>query len=153
RFVRGEPSGHDVFTLERVCKRYGERDVLKDVELAVYRGDRMGIVGPNGSGKSTLLRLMLGRERPDRGKVGQGERVRLAYYDQELASLNLENTVVGELGTVRPELNEGALRGIAGIFLFRGDEAFAMLGRLSGGERARVALAKVVLRPANVLVL
>ncbi len=145
--------GDDVLQLRDLSKRYGDKVIFEDLNLDVYRQDRVGIIGPNGIGKTTLLRLILGQEKPTSGTVKVGYNLRVGYYDQEHASLNLDNTVLDEIWELRPDDTRGQVRSYLGRFLFSGEEVFKPIGDLSGGEQSRVALAKLLLENANFLIL
>jgi ATP-binding cassette subfamily F protein 3 len=149
------PSGRDVVTLSHTRRAYGERVVLDDVSLVIERADRVALIGPNGAGKSTLLRLLAGRDRPTRGSVTQGVGVRPAYFAQDQAEhLDPSNTVFDEVYQAAPaSWDVQAVRDLLGRFLFSGDDQFKSVATLSGGERSRVALAKLLLRPNNLLLL
>lgn len=121
-------------------------------DVEIVRGDRVGLIGPNGSGKSTLLRTFIGELPPVSGQVLIGHNVRIGYYAQTHAGLNMERTVIDEIREVSALSEEGA-RGFLGRFLFSGDDVFKRVGDLSGGERSRVALAKLTLQGSNFLVL
>src|SRR5262249_35437158 len=155
RFMAAQPSGREVLKLDDVVKAYGQRSVLDRVDLLVERGERIGLVGPNGAGKSTLLRLMAGVERPDRGRLARGHNVRLAYFSQSQAeSLDPRRSVLEEIRADAPVgATETELRTLLGRFLFQQDDVFKAVAILSGGERSRLALAKMLLRPANLLLL
>ncbi|WP_050724604.1 ABC-F family ATP-binding cassette domain-containing protein [Vulgatibacter incomptus] len=129
------------------------RTLVAGATFTIRRGDRVGIVGPNGAGKSTLLRALLGKVPAADGFIRVGGKVSVGYYDQELSAVDGSRTVLEELGKARPSLPDGALRSHAGRFLFSGDEAERVIGTLSGGERARAALAKLTLAGFNLLVL
>jgi ATP-binding cassette, subfamily F, member 3 len=151
------PSGREVVTLARTTQAYGERTVLRDVSFTVERGQRVALIGPNGAGKSTLLRLMAGRQRPTRGTATLGVGVRSAYFAQDQAERldgGRESTVFDEVyGAAPASWDIQAVRDLLGRFLFSGDDQFAPVAGLSGGERNRVALAKLLLRPSNLLLL
>jgi ATP-binding cassette subfamily F protein 3 len=142
-----------VLRFRNVTKRYGERDVLRGVSLEIRRGEKVGIIGPNGTGKTTLLRLAAGLEPPTSGTVDLGPGVRLGYFAQHAEeTLHLERTVLDEVLGSRP-LSPEQVRTLLGRFLFSGEDAYKRVGQLSGGERRRVALAKLVLDRPDVLLL
>jgi ATP-binding cassette subfamily F protein 3 len=145
--------GDDVLQLRNLEKTYGDKVLFEDLDLDIYRRDKLGIIGPNGIGKTTLLRLILGQEEPTSGTAKVGYNLRIGYYDQEHASLNLDNTVLDELWELRPNDTPGQVRSYLGRFLFSGDEVFRPIRDLSGGEQSRVALAKLLLENANFLIL
>ncbi len=145
-------SGDEVLRVERLAKGFEEKPLFDGLELVVHRGDRIGIVGPNGSGKSTFLRILVGQMTPDAGAFEFGTNVEAAYFAQDLSSAMPENTVLDEImdagaGTY------GEARNILARFLFFGDDVFKRVGDLSGGERNRVALARLLLSHANLLLL
>lgn len=155
RFPECPPSGRDVLLLRKISKSFGDLHVLKNVNLQVERGDRIALVGPNGAGKSTLLRIMAEVDQPDKGSQLLGHNVRPSYFAQHQADiLNVDRTVVDEVYEAAPPTwTEEDVRGLLGRFLFSNDDVFKKIGVLSGGERSRVALAKMLLRPANLLFL
>jgi ATP-binding cassette subfamily F protein 3 len=154
-FPACQPSGREVVTLSHVNRAYGDRLVLQDVNLVLERGERVALIGPNGAGKSTLLRLLAGRDRPTRGSASLGVGVRPAYFAQDQAEhLDPENTAFDEVYQAAPaSWDIQAVRDLLGRFLFHGDAQFKSVATLSGGERSRVALAKLLLRPNNLLLL
>ena len=149
------PSGREVITLQRVHRAYADRSVLEDISLTLERGERVALIGPNGAGKSTLLRLLAGRDRPTRGTATLGIGVRPAYFAQDQSEqLDPANTVFDEVYQAAPaSWDIQAVRDLLGRFLFSGDDQFKSVTGLSGGERSRVALAKLLLRPNNLLLL
>ncbi|HEX8968434.1 MAG TPA: ABC-F family ATP-binding cassette domain-containing protein, partial [Chloroflexota bacterium] len=149
------PSGREVISLSHVRRAYGERTVLEDVSLVIERAERVALIGPNGAGKSTLLRLLAGRDRPTRGSATPGVGVRPAYYAQDQAEhLNPSNTIFDEIYQTAPaSWDIQAVRDLLGRFLFSGEDQFKSVATLSGGERSRLALAKLLLRPNNLLLL
>jgi ATP-binding cassette subfamily F protein 3 len=149
------PSGREVVTLSHVRRAYAERIVLEDVSLVIERGERVALIGPNGAGKSTLLRLLAGRDRPTRGSASLGVGVRPAYFAQDQAEhLDPANTVFDEVYQAAPaSWDIQAVRDLLGRFLFSGEDQFKSVATLSGGERSRVALAKLLLRANNLLLL
>ena len=149
------PSGREVVTLSHANRAYGDRLVLEDLSLVIERGERVALIGPNGAGKSTLLRLLAGKDRPTRGSASLGVGVRPAYFAQDQAEhLDPSNTVFDEVYQAAPaSWDIQAVRDLLGRFLFSGDDQFKSVATLSGGERSRVALAKLLLRPNNLLLL
>jgi len=152
-FTTDTRGGDDVLQLRNVSKSYDDKTLFRDLTMDLYRQDRLGIIGPNGIGKTTLLRMILGQDKPTTGTVRLGYNLRIGYYDQQLAGLNLDNTVIDELWQLRPKDNPGEVRSYLGRFLFSGDEVFKKVSDLSGGEQSRVALAKLLLANANFLIL
>lgn len=151
-FGFGGRSSHIVVAFDGVAKYFGDMRLFGGVTFEIYWGDRVAIVGPNGAGKTTLLRIITGEELADHGKIKVGPSVRTAYFDQEQEQLNPESTpletIVEEAGLIESEA-----RKYLGRYLFRGDEAFKKVGDLSGGEKSRLALARVALTDGNFLVL
>ena len=153
QFSSDRRENHEVLVCRNLQKRYGEREVLRRLSFTIHRGEKVGLTGPNGAGKSTLLRLLMGQEEPDAGSLGVGSNILVAYYDQELASLQPRNTVLDEVWLMAPDWTQGEMRSHLGRFLFSGDEVLQSVGSLSGGQKSRVALAKLMLTKANLLVL
>jgi len=154
RIPKPERSGEAVLRLEGVHKAYGDTRVYAGVDFLVRRGDKVALVGPNGAGKSTLLRMAAGVLPPDAGVREPGHRVRTAFYAQHaLEALDPGRTVLAELASAARTDDVPRLRGHLGAFLFSGDDVEKRVSVLSGGEKARLALAKMLLRPANFLVL
>ena len=153
----GERSGKLVAELTHVTKRFGDLVVVRDLDLAVMRGDRLGILGPNGAGKSTLLRLLLGEIAPDAGTVRRGTKLAVAYFDQLRATLDPERTLADTIspGSEWVELAGGRKHVLTYLadFLFPPQRANAPVKTLSGGERNRLLLARLFAQPANLLVL
>jgi ATP-binding cassette subfamily F protein 3 len=131
----------------------GAEPVARGVDVTIFRGERVGIVGPNGAGKTTLLRTLLGQIPPVAGEVERGHEVRVGYFDQKLGELDETRTLVEEIRGVRGDWNEDVVRGYLGMFRFSGDDPFRKVKGLSGGERNRMALAKMMLLPRNLLAL
>ena len=141
-------SGDEVLKAENLCKRFDGKTLYSDVSVNIRRGDRIFIIGPSGCGKTTLLKQL-----SDRGQVTFGVGVKAGFFDQHQSDLDLKNTVFGELRNTFPAVGDSALRGALALFLFKGDEVFKSIETLSGGERARVALCKLMLRHDNLLFL
>ncbi|MEX2579878.1 MAG: ABC-F family ATP-binding cassette domain-containing protein [Verrucomicrobiales bacterium] len=154
RFPQPERSGQTVLKLENICKHYGDNRVIDDFDFAIERGDKIAVVGVNGAGKSTFSRIIAGTEKPTSGERTEGHKVGIAYFSQTHADeLDPRKTVLETMeGSVTSEA-AGNLRSLLGAFLFRGDDVFKRVSVLSGGERGRLALARMLLQPANFLVL
>ncbi len=153
RFDAAERSGRVVLEATGITRQFGPLTVLDGVNLEVERGDRIALVGPNGAGKSTLIRLLAGVDQPDGGVVHRGHNVQAAYFAQHQAeTLDPTRTVLEELGH-DSDLTHNQLRSLLGRFLFSGDDAFKRISVLSGGERARLAFAKMLLETTNLLLL
>jgi ATP-binding cassette subfamily F protein 3 len=147
-------SGRTVLELKHVHKAYGPLTVFKDLSLHIERGDRIALVGPNGSGKSTLMRMLSAEEAPDGGTRTEGHEVVMEYFAQDEATrLNPTLTVYETLASGSPTGMVPAIRNILGGFLFSGDDVYKKAGVLSGGERTRLAVARMLLRPSNTLLL
>lgn len=147
-------TGDEVIALEGISKAYGDNLVYEGVDLKLYRGDHVALVGPNGAGKSTLMKLVAGVEEPTRGTVGLGQNVTFSYYAQhQLETLNPANTVLAELDSVATGWTSSEERRLLGAFLFHGDDVEKRVSVLSGGERARLALAKMLVCPDPLLCL
>lgn len=148
-------SGNDVLKVDQLSFQYDneKQPIFSGIRLDVNRGERIALVGPNGVGKTTLLKVVLGRLTPASGKVQLGTNVQIGYYDQEQANLNSAKTVLQELWDDYPTVNEKDIRTILGNFLFSGDDVLKPVHALSGGEKARLALAKLKMQQANLLIL
>ncbi|BCS35213.1 ABC transporter ATP-binding protein [Luteitalea sp. TBR-22] len=147
-------SGRTVLELSHVGKRYDEKVIFRDLSLLIERGDRVALVGPNGAGKSTLMRMLSGAEAPDSGTRTEGHQVVMQYFAQDEANrLEPTRTVYETLADGSPVHMVPAIRNILGGFLFAGDDVYKKAGVLSGGERTRLAVARMLLRPANLLLL
>jgi ATP-binding cassette, subfamily F, member 3 len=146
-------AGDQVLSVRELTKGYDGKRLWDAVKFDVRRGERIGVIGPNGSGKTTLLRVLLGEEDADAGTVRWGANLKIGYYDQRLDDFDPEMTVVEEVAEGRMGEREQALRDVLATMLFRGDDIYKPLGLLSGGERARVRLAQLLLDRPNVLVL
>ncbi|NCB31408.1 MAG: ABC transporter ATP-binding protein, partial [Clostridia bacterium] len=151
-FTAEEPGGNDVLLCDSLKKAYG-RPLFSDLSLHIRRGERVFLLGPNGCGKTTLLRLITGRERPDAGAVRPGARVRTGYYEQTMDSLAPGRTVMEEIQEAYPRMDGTEIRNALAAFLITGDDVFKQVGSLSGGEKARVQLLKLMLSGANLLLL
>ena len=153
-FPEAPKAGRVVIELHGARRAYGDNVVLRGVDLMVERGDRIALVGPNGAGKSTLMRIMAGIDRPDAGARALGHQVVLDYFAQDQASvLNAAPTVYEEMSSASPNAMVPMIRTILGGFLFSGDDVYKKCAVLSGGERNRLALAKMLLNASNLLLL
>ncbi len=154
RFPPATHSGKDVVSAKNATFGYGEKVVFRDLDWVIRRGSRVAIVGINGAGKTTLLKLLAGMLHPRSGEVRLGHQVQVGYYAQHQSeALDPKKTILRELEETAPDLPVSRVRGIAGAFLFTGDAVEKYCGVLSGGEKARVALAKLLLSPSNFLLL
>ena len=148
------PGGHTVVSLEKVAKAYGPVRLLQDYDFTMSKGDRIAIVGVNGSGKSTFTRLISGTEEPDAGRYIPGHHTQTAFFSQTHADvLDNEQTVLECVEAAAGRETRPLVRNLLGCFLFRGDDVFKKIGVLSGGERSRVALVCMLLKPANFLIM
>jgi ATP-binding cassette, subfamily F, member 3 len=154
RFPEAPRSGREVARLEGIHKAYGERTIYTDLSAQILRGDRIGVVGLNGAGKTTLLRLLAQEMQPDRGTVTLGHNVVVGYFAQHHAELlDPARTVLQEVHSLVPTEPQSWVRGVLGSFLFSGDDVDKKIGVLSGGERARVSLARLLVVPSNFLLM
>ena len=152
-FTARRRTGDDVLMLRDLSKGFEGRTLFEHFNLHLRAGDRVAIIGPNGVGKSTLLNIVAGQLSPDCGTVSFGSNVDLGYYDQQQASLHPEKDVMSEVWDDFPRLEPDRVRGVLALFLLTGDDVFQPVGTLSGGERGRVALAKLMLKQDNLLLL
>ncbi|MEK3954918.1 ABC-F family ATP-binding cassette domain-containing protein [Psychrobacillus sp. FSL K6-1464] len=152
-FTIDRPSGNDVLRLEEIAVGYPNNTVSSNISFSVYKQDRIALVGPNGVGKSTLLKTIMKQLEAAGGKIQYGTNVQFGYYDQEQAALTGNKTALLELWDEWPLMNERDIRNVLGRFLFTGDDVQKTVSTLSGGEKARLALAKLMLLKANTLVL
>lgn len=146
-------SGNDVILASGLAKSFEEKKLFANVELHVRRGDRAFLLGPNGCGKTTLLRVLLGRTPADQGRFTFGTNVQIGYFDQGLAGLHPEKTVLDEIWDTYPAMTQTQVRSALAAFLFQGEDVYKQVQTLSGGEKARTALLKLMLSGANLLLL
>jgi ATP-binding cassette subfamily F protein 3 len=154
KFPQPPPSGRTVVEAEELGKSYGEKQVFSHARFTVDRGDRLALVGVNGAGKSTLVRLLTGAEEPTSGSIRLGHNVVAEYFAQDQYKvLDPEARMLDDIGRAALHVSETELRSLLGCFLFTGDDVFKPLGVLSGGERNRYALARILVSPSNLLLL
>lgn len=146
-------SGNDVLRVEDLAKAYPSAALFSDISFEIKRGERVALIGNNGTGKTTILKIVNGLVEADEGSVTLGSNVHIGYYDQEHQLLHMEKTIFAEISDDYPELNNTRIRNVLAAFLFTEDDVFKRIGDLSGGERGRVSLAKLMLSDANFLIL
>lgn len=154
--IRLEPnitSGNDVLTVRDLSKSFGDNHLFSHVDIDLQRGERLAIIGNNGTGKTTLLKIINDMLPADSGEIRLGSKVHIGYYDQEHQVLHMEKTLFDELQDTYPDLNNTRIRNVLAAFLFTGDDVFKRIKDLSGGERGRISLAKLMLSNANFLIL
>ena len=154
--IRLEPnvlSGNDVLTVHDLGKSFGPLHLFSHVDFEIKRGERVAIIGDNGTGKTTILKIINGLVEPDSGELVLGSKVHIGYYDQDHQILHNEKTLFEEISNAYPGMTNTQIRNTLAAFLFTGDDAFKRIGDLSGGERGRVSLAKLMLSEANFLIL
>ena len=146
-------SGKDVLTVQNLSKSFDHKKLFWDINFEIKRGERVAIIGDNGTGKTTLLKIINGLLEPDTGEVIYGSNVSVAYYDQEHQVLHMDKTLFDELSDTYPEMTNTQIRNILAAFLFTGEDVYKKIADLSGGERGRVSLVKLMLSKANFLLL
>ena len=146
-------SGKDVLTVHDLSKSFDEKHLFSNINFEIKRGERVAIIGDNGTGKTTLLKIINGLLSPDTGEVIYGSNVSIAYYDQEHQVLHMDKTLFDEISDTYPDMSNTQIRNILAAFLFTGEDVFKKIGDLSGGERGRVSLVKLMLSKANFLLL
>ena len=146
-------SGKDVLTVQNLSKSFDHKKLFWDINFEIKRGERVAIIGDNGTGKTTLLKIINGLLNPDTGEVIYGSNVSVAYYDQEHQVLHMDKTLFDELSDTYPEMTNTQIRNILAAFLFTGEDVYKKIADLSGGERGRVSLVKLMLSKANFLLL
>ena len=146
-------SGNDVLTVEELSKSFPQQKLFSDISFQIKRGERVALIGNNGTGKTTMLKILNGLLEADAGSFSLGSKVQIGYYDQEHHVLHAEKTIFEEISDTYPTLTETQIRNMLAAFLFTGDDVFKVISSLSGGERGRVSLAKLMLSEANFLIL
>ncbi len=152
-FHLNKDSGNDVLSVKNISKSYGERTLFSDVSFEIKKGEHVALIGANGTGKTNILKIINGVIPADSGEISLGSNVEIGYFDQQSAVLSDEKTVFEEISDTYPKMTETEIRNTMAAFLFRGDEVFARISTLSGGERGRVVLAKLMLSGSNFLIL
>ena len=153
KFETSIKSGHDVLHVENLSKSFGELKLFSKLNFDLKRGEKVALIGENGRGKTTLLKIILNNLNADSGKTILGTNVNVGYYDQEQSDLNLEKTIIDEVWDDFPMLTTSKLRGVLASFLFTGDDVFKVIKSLSGGEKCRINLLKLMLSKSNLLLL
>ena len=153
KFIPAVESGNDVLAVRDVEMSFPDKVLFKDLNLDIYRGEKVALIGPNGAGKSTLFKIIMNELEPMQGEVKFGTNVNTAYFHQEQKTLNLDNTVIDEIWDANPHLTQTEVRNMLGAFLFENEDVFKRISSLSGGERARVAILKLILSQSNFLLL
>ena len=154
--IRLEPnilSGNDVLTVRGLGKAFDSQKLFSNLDFDVKRGERVAVIGDNGTGKTTILKMINGLVEPDAGEIILGSKVHIGYYDQDHQVLHTDKTLFEEISDAYPGMTNTQIRNTLAAFLFTGDDAFKRIGDLSGGERGRVSLAKLMLSEANFLIL
>ncbi|MGN0505327.1 MAG: ribosomal protection-like ABC-F family protein [Lachnospiraceae bacterium] len=154
--IRLEPSilsGNDVLTVKGLSKSFGSQTLFTDLSFEIKRGEKVAIIGNNGTGKTTILKMINGMLAPDAGEIKPGAKVHIAYYDQEHQVLDMNKTLFSELQDTYPFMDNTQIRNALAAFLFTGDDVFKLIRDISGGERGRVSLAKLMLSESNFLIL
>ena len=146
-------SGNDVLTVEDLAKSFPQQKLFSNISFQIKRGERVALIGNNGTGKTTMLKILNGLLDADTGSFSLGAKVQIGYYDQEHHVLHAEKTIFEEISDTYPTLTETQIRNMLAAFLFTGDDVFKVISSLSGGERGRVSLAKLMLSEANFLIL
>ena len=153
KFTSAIASGNDVLNIKKLSMGFGQKKLFDDLDFLVKRNDRLLIIGPNGCGKSTLIKLMMKKLSPLSGRIEEGYNVEVGYYDQENQNLDESKTVLDELWDAYPNLTEQKIRSTLAWFKFYGEDVYKTVGVLSGGERARLTLSKLILSHMNLLIL
>ncbi len=146
-------SGNDVLEVVDLAKSFGDRELFKNINFNIYKGDRIGLIGPNGVGKSTLFKIILNKISEYEGEVNIGHHVNLGYFDQEMSDLNLDKTIIDEIWDDNPNLTHTEIRSILSQFMFLGDDVFKEIKDLSGGEKGRLSILKIIMSEDNFLLM
>lgn len=152
-FSAKEGGANEVLTVTGIKKSFGANVILSGADMNIYKGERAFLLGDNGCGKTTLLKMIMGKEKPDYGTIRLGNGIYIGYYEQQHTNLSDEKTVLDEIADAYPKLDRTKIRSSLAAFLFRNDDCFKLIGSLSGGEKARVLLCKIMLSDSNFLIL
>jgi len=152
-FASVAQSGRDVLNVDNLSKSFEEHSLFENISFSIYRGEKVGLIGPNGIGKSTLFQILANNIDSSSGEVNIGHHVSMALYDQELKNLSPDKSVLDEIWDEYPKLDQTEIRSLLGSFLFQGDDVFKLIKTLSGGEKARLSLLKLILSHSNLLLL
>ncbi len=152
-FSAPEPGGNDVLIAKGIEKSFGSKNLFRNLNLHIRKGERVFLLGPNGCGKTTLLKILIGQETADQGSCILGTNVERGYYEQNMSGLSGGHTILDEVCNAYPRMSQNQVRNALAAFLFRGDDVQKTLDKLSGGERARIQLLKLMLAPVNLLLL
>lgn len=153
KFSPAKVSGNDVLMVKDLAKAFDNKQLFNNINFELKRNDKAFLIGANGCGKTTLLRILMGEIEKDKGEFEFGANVDKAYYDQTQLSLNADNTIIDEIWDAFPKLNQTQIRNALATFLFKGEDVFKKIGPLSGGEKARISIVKLMLKGANFLIL
>lgn len=153
KFKAVSGGGNDVLIADKLGKSFGSNKVFADVDMHITKGERVFLLGPNGCGKTTFLKIIMGMYESDSGKYKIGANTHIGYYDQIQESLSMDKTIIDEIWDEFPDLTQTQVRNALAVFLFRGEDVFKEINKLSGGERARVELTKLMLKKHNLLIL
>lgn len=153
QFKASRRGGNDVLTAQDLSLSFGGPKLFEHVDLEIKHGEKVFLIGPNGCGKTSLFKILLGQYTPDTGVVRLGSAIDVGYYEQSQLSLHDEKTVMDEIWDIHPQMTQTQVRSALAVFLFKGEDVFKLVGTLSGGERARVLLLKLMLSKANFLLL
>ena len=149
----GIESGNDVLHVKKLSKSFADKKLFQNVSFQLKKGEKVCLIGPNGIGKTTLFKILLNQLDYDEGSFRLGTNVKISYYDQEQQNISYDKTIIDEISDAYPSLTLGEIRNILAAFLFTGDDVFKKISTLSGGERGRVSLCKMMLSEGNFLLL
>jgi len=146
-------SGYDVLSVKNLKKAFDDKELFENISFEIKKGDKVALIGPNGVGKTTLIKMILNKTEKTSGEIKLGSNINIGYYDQEHQGINTEKTIFDEISDTFPKLTNFEIRNTLAAFVFTGDDVFKEISSLSGGEKGRVSLAKIMLSNANFLIL